>query len=90
VIKDLVTDVSWNFEINKRIRRSSRARAPSGSWMQSDIDRAQEFRKCIECFCCQDVCHVLRSHELKHSSRVRASSSASRGSRCTRSTARTG
>ena len=35
-------------------------------WQQSDIDRAQEFRKCIECFLCQDVCHVLRAHELKH------------------------
>jgi len=25
----------------------------------------QEFRKCIECFLCQDVCHVLRTHEVK-------------------------
>ncbi len=24
-----------------------------------------EFRKCIECFLCQDVCHVLRDHDLK-------------------------
>ena len=31
--------------------------------MQADIDRVQEFRKCIECFLCQDVCHVLRDHE---------------------------
>jgi succinate dehydrogenase / fumarate reductase, iron-sulfur subunit len=23
-----------------------------------------EFRKCIECFLCQDVCHVLREHHL--------------------------
>ena len=23
-----------------------------------------EFRKCIECFLCQDVCHVLREHKL--------------------------
>ena len=27
---------------------------------QDDVDRVQEFRKCIECFLCQDVCHVLR------------------------------
>ena len=33
---------------------------------QDDIDRVQEFRKCIECFLCQDVCHVLRSHDQKH------------------------
>jgi succinate dehydrogenase / fumarate reductase iron-sulfur subunit len=32
---------------------------------QSDIDRVQEFRKCIECYLCQDVCHVLRDH-AKH------------------------
>ena len=32
---------------------------------QRDVDRVQEFRKCIECFLCQDVCHVLRDHD-KH------------------------
>ncbi len=31
---------------------------------QVDIDRAQEFHKCIECFLCQDVCHVIRDHEV--------------------------
>jgi succinate dehydrogenase / fumarate reductase iron-sulfur subunit len=31
---------------------------------QADIDRVQEFRKCIECFLCQDVCHILRDHKL--------------------------
>src|SRR5207244_459751 len=40
--------------------------APDGTWRmaQEDVDRAQEFRKCIECFLCQDVCHVLREHRL--------------------------
>ena len=32
---------------------------------QDDVDRVQEFRKCIECFLCQDVCHVLRDHDRK-------------------------
>ena len=32
---------------------------------QVDVERSQEFRKCIECFLCQDVCHVLRDHH-KH------------------------
>ena len=32
---------------------------------QEDVDRIEEFRKCIECFLCQDVCHVLRDHQLK-------------------------
>ena len=68
-IKDLITDVSWNFEVKKRIRKF-KPRPPDaadGTWrmQQSDIDRVQEFRKCIECFLCQDVCHVLRDHE-KH------------------------
>ena len=30
---------------------------------QVDVERGQEFRKCIECFLCQDVCHVVRDHE---------------------------
>lgn len=67
-IKDLVTDVSWNFEAKKKIKKF-KPRPPDakdGSWRmaQEDIDRVQEFRKCIECFLCQDVCHVLREHQL--------------------------
>jgi succinate dehydrogenase / fumarate reductase iron-sulfur subunit len=68
-VKDLITDVSWNFEVKKRIKKFKPRPpdAPDGTWrmQQSDIDRVQEFRKCIECFLCQDVCHVLRDHE-KH------------------------
>ena len=69
-IKDLVTDVSWNFEIKKKVKPFTPRPpdAPDGTWRmaQADIDRVQEFRKCIECFLCQDVCHVLRDHH-KHS-----------------------
>ena len=68
-IKDLVTDVSWNFEVKKKIRpfKPRPPDAPDGTWRmaQEDVDRVQEFRKCIECFLCQDVCHVLREHH-KH------------------------
>jgi len=68
LIRDLVTDVSWNFEVKKTIRKFKPRKpdAPDGSWriQQSDIDRVQEFRKCIECFLCQDVCHVLRDHHM--------------------------
>jgi succinate dehydrogenase / fumarate reductase iron-sulfur subunit len=67
-VKDLVTDVSWNFEVKKRIAKFKPRRpdAPDGSWRmaQADADRVQEFRKCIECFLCQDVCHVLRDHHM--------------------------
>jgi succinate dehydrogenase / fumarate reductase iron-sulfur subunit len=66
-LKDLVTDVSWNFAVKRGIKRfKPRAPdAPDGTWRmaQSDVDRVQEFRKCIECFLCQDVCHVLRDHQ---------------------------
>jgi succinate dehydrogenase / fumarate reductase iron-sulfur subunit len=66
LIRDLVTDVSWNFGVKKTIRQFTPRRpdAPDGTWRmaQRDIDRIQEFRKCIECFLCQDVCHVLRDH----------------------------
>jgi succinate dehydrogenase / fumarate reductase iron-sulfur subunit len=68
VVRDLVTDVSWNYEVKKKIR-PFRPRAPDhedGTWRmyQPDVDRVMEFRKCIECFLCQDVCHVLRDHHL--------------------------
>ncbi len=69
VMKDLVTDVSWNFAVKKRIKKFKPRPpdAPDGTWRMSqvDVDRVQEFRKCIECFLCQDVCHVLREHH-KH------------------------
>jgi succinate dehydrogenase / fumarate reductase, iron-sulfur subunit len=68
LLKDLVTDVSWNYEVKKRIKpfRPRPPDAADGSWRmaQADVDRVQEFRKCIECYLCQDVCHVLRDHRL--------------------------
>lgn len=68
-VKDLISDISWNYEVKKRIKKF-KPRAPDaedGTWrmQQEDIDRVQEFRKCIECYLCQDVCHVLRDHN-KH------------------------
>src|SRR5215472_9445632 len=65
VIKDLVTDVSWNFRVNKKIPPFQPR--PGAEWKidQRDVDRVQEFRKCIECFLCQNVCHVLREHDNK-------------------------
>ncbi len=66
LIKDLVTDVSWNYEVNKTIQPfTPPADVPQDQWrwQQQDIERVQEYRKCIECFLCQDVCHVLRNHE---------------------------
>ena len=68
LIKDLVTDVSWNYKVKEKMKPFT-PRPPDaedGTWRmeQEDIDHVQEFRKCIECFLCQDVCHVLREHNL--------------------------
>ncbi len=68
LIRDLVTDVSWNYAVNRSIQPfSPPADLPQSEWrwQQADIERAQEFRKCLECFLCQDVCHVLRNHETE-------------------------
>ncbi len=67
-VKDLITDVSWNYRVKKSITgfKPRRPDAPDGTWRmaQADVDRVQEFRKCIECYLCQDVCHVLREHHM--------------------------
>jgi succinate dehydrogenase / fumarate reductase iron-sulfur subunit len=67
-IKDLVTDVSFNFRAKQSIKpfKPRPPDAPDGTWRmaQADVERVQEFRKCIECFLCQDVCHVLRDHRM--------------------------
>ena len=68
-IRDLVTDVSWNYRVKKKIKKFNPRPpdAPDGTWRmdQKDIERVQEFRKCIECFLCQDVCHVIRDHQMQ-------------------------
>jgi succinate dehydrogenase / fumarate reductase iron-sulfur subunit len=62
IIKDLVCDVSWNYEVNKKIPPFQPRKDTDWTFSQEEADRVQEFRKCIECFLCQDVCHVLREH----------------------------
>ena len=66
VIRDLVTDVSSNYRVAIRIPvfTPPPGLAPGAYRMtQREVDRPQEFRKCIECWLCQDVCHVIRDHE---------------------------
>lgn len=65
VLKDLVCDVSWNFKVNAKVPSFSPPDGKELTFSQDDAERSQEFRKCIECFLCQDVCHVLRDHEKK-------------------------
>jgi succinate dehydrogenase / fumarate reductase iron-sulfur subunit len=57
--------VSFNFEMARRVPAfKPRPKEPDGTYrmFQEDIDRVQEFHKCIECFLCQNVCHVIRDH----------------------------
>ncbi|UGT59233.1 succinate dehydrogenase/fumarate reductase iron-sulfur subunit [Nocardia asteroides] len=66
VIKDLVTDVSFNYEKARQIPSfTPPADLKPGDYRmkQVDVERSQEFRKCIECFLCQNTCHVVRDHE---------------------------
>ncbi len=70
ILRDLVTDVSYNYEVAKRIpplsarpKTVDEEKAGGYRMAQIDVERSQEFRKCIECFLCQDVCHVVRDHE---------------------------
>ena len=66
IIRDLVCDVSYNYVKAKQVPPLRlKPPDPDGKYrmMQEDVERAQEFHKCIECFLCQDVCHVIRDHE---------------------------
>jgi succinate dehydrogenase / fumarate reductase iron-sulfur subunit len=66
VIRDLVTDVTFNYE---KARETPAFAPPAGvapgqyRMQQIDVERSQEFRKCIECYLCQNTCHVVRDHE---------------------------
>ncbi|HEU5032038.1 succinate dehydrogenase/fumarate reductase iron-sulfur subunit [Actinomadura montaniterrae] len=65
VIRDLVTDVSFNYEKARQIPSFDPGDVKPGEFrmQQEDVERSQEFRKCIECYLCQNVCHVIRDHE---------------------------
>ncbi len=68
IIKDLVTDVSWNYIQNKKIKPFNpgvKKLSKDHIMYQQSVERIQEFRKCIECYLCQDVCHVLRDQDQK-------------------------
>jgi succinate dehydrogenase / fumarate reductase iron-sulfur subunit len=68
IVRDLVTDVAYNYEKARQVPPLRiKPPEPDGTYrmMQEDIDRIQEFHKCIECFLCQDVCHVIRDHDRK-------------------------
>ncbi|MDT5103874.1 MAG: succinate dehydrogenase / fumarate reductase, iron-sulfur subunit [Mycobacterium sp.] len=66
VMRDLVTDVSFNYTKAREVPSFTPPKdlQPGDYRMQQvDVERSQEFRKCIECFLCQNTCHVVRDHE---------------------------
>jgi len=68
VMRDLVTDVSWNYKQNQKIlpfSPSKKDKEKDFVMMQKDVDRVQHFRKCIECYLCQNMFHVIRDNEGK-------------------------
>ena len=69
IIKDLVTDVSWNYKQNERItpfNPGEKQHNQDRIMYKQDIERVQEFRKCIECYLCQNICHVIRDKKQKN------------------------
>jgi succinate dehydrogenase / fumarate reductase iron-sulfur subunit len=68
LVRDLVTDVSQNWEVARAIPPFTPKESTDHVWSlrQADVDRSREFRKCIECFLCQDVCHVVREHKADY------------------------
>ena len=65
IVRDLVTDVTFNYEKAREVPAFTPAGPNGGTFrmQQVDVERGQEFRKCIECFLCQNTCHVVRDHE---------------------------
>ena len=66
VLRDLVTDVSFNYTKAREVPSfvpPPELKPGEYRMQQEDVNRSQEFRKCIECFLCQNTCHVVRDHE---------------------------
>ncbi len=68
LVSDLVTDVTENWKVAAMMPPFTPRKPNSKEWRfwQQDVDRSREFRRCIECFLCQDVCHVVREHEAEY------------------------
>ena len=62
--KDLVTDTSWAYQMDQKIKPINGPEEPDWVFHQEEADRLQEFRSCIECMLCVNTCHVLREHQM--------------------------
>ncbi len=66
IVKDLVTDVRFNYEKARELPAFAPPNSNEGGQFrmsQEEVERGQEFHKCIECFLCQNTCHVIRDHD---------------------------
>ncbi len=61
--KDLVTDLSWAYEMNKKMVPVNGPKQHDWQFGQEDPDLNQEFRSCIVCLLCLVTCHALREHQ---------------------------
>ena len=52
LIRDVVTDVSWAYEMNKKMVPVNGPDKLDWEFNQNEADRIQEFRQCIECMLC--------------------------------------
>lgn len=63
-VKDLVTDVSYNYEVFENTAPIKGPENMDWKFNQMEANRVQSFRECIECFLCVDTCHILRDHQM--------------------------
>ena len=63
LVRDLVTDTSWAYEVDRKIKPINGPEDPDWVFNQHEADRIQEFRSCIECMLCVNTCHVMREHQ---------------------------
>lgn len=61
VVRDLAVDVDGMWDVARRVPGFERGEGLDRMW-QEDVDDLSVFQRCIECFLCMDVCHVLRVH----------------------------
>jgi len=68
LVRDLATDVDENWDVAKLIPPFTPKEGAEEPWKfkQEDVERSREMRKCIECFLCQDVCHIVREHKADY------------------------
>src|SRR5579885_3360309 len=86
LIKDLVTDVSWNFRVKEQIKpfRPRKPDAPDGTWRmdQKDVDVSRNSANVLSAFCARTSATSYATIISTINLLARASSSIPRRSKC--------